>query len=112
MPMVELRWKVGLRVAWFRGKVLLSMGDPPCEGGEKGPGAVASALAELARRAFSLSARSARKNMSRGDSSRATLEADGVWAGVGISASDAGGDGSWLRLPTSCGMLESVLDLA
>jgi len=112
MPMVELRWKAGRRLAWFLGNVLLSMGDPPCDGGEKGPAAVASAFAELARRAFSFSARSARKNMSSGDSSRATLGAGDGWAGVGISASEAGGDGSWLSPPPSCGIGESVLSLA
>jgi hypothetical protein len=70
-------------------------------------------FAELARRAFSFSARSARKKISSGDSSREGSAALDLGAGVGISESVGGEDGSWLTgclEPAAPG--ESGVDLA
>lgn len=82
--------------SWL-GTVFGSVGDCIWTGGEKGPGFDASTtLAELALRARSFSARSARKKMSRGDCPGA-MSADGRrCCGVGASESVAGGDGSRL----------------
>ena len=93
--------------------MLFSWGDRFCSGGEKGPGPVLSTFAELALRALSFSARSARKKMSSGDSSLAVARAaKGRRAGVPASESDAGGDGSWLVMPDSLCAGESEVVLA
>ncbi len=59
-------------------------------------------MAELALRARSFSARSARKKKSSGDSSRAISVGKRRWWGVGASESVAGGDGSLPMRPVSC----------
>lgn len=56
-----------------------------------------SAFAELARRALSFSALSARKNRSSGDSSRVSLSMRALFTGVGLSESVGGGEGSGLK---------------
>lgn len=76
------------------GTVLGSWGDVDTMGGEKGPGFADNTFAELARRALSFSARSARKNTSKGDSSLVILPRAGRCCGVGASESVAGGEGS------------------
>jgi hypothetical protein len=101
MPLDGFRWSDGLRryAPMPFGSVLGSWGDVGCTGGENGPGLVAKILAELARRALSFSARSARKKRSSGDSSRAMSETRGRCFGVGASESVGGGEGSWLARP-------------
>lgn len=80
------------------GRVLASCGDWVGRGGEKGRGIVEKILAELARRARSFSARSARKKISSGDSCReGSVVKTRCW-GVGASVSVGGGEGSWFSL--------------
>jgi hypothetical protein len=106
IPEEGLRRNTGRRFAGppnrLPGTVLGSAGDRICVGGEKGTGFGPKMLAELALRARSFSARSARKKMSRGDSCRVTSADRRRRCGVGASESVAGGDGSRLAWSVSC----------
>lgn len=71
------------------------------------------AFAELARRALSFSALSARKKKSSGDSSRVSLSTPDLFTGVGLSESVGGGEGSGLKsLPGGATPGESGTDFA
>jgi hypothetical protein len=100
IPPEGLRWNPGRRLLapnrpW--GTVLGSVGDRTWTGGESGIGFGPAMLAELALRARSFSARSARKKISSGDSCRVISVDRRRCCGVGAaSESVAGGDGSRL----------------
>jgi hypothetical protein len=100
IPPEGLRWNPGRRLfapsgPW--GTVLGSAGDRTWTGGENGIGLGPTMLAELALRARSFSARSARKKISSGDSCRVISVDRRRCCGVGAaSESVAGGDGSRL----------------
>jgi len=106
MPVDELRCGTGRRLPAPNnplGRVLGSAGERIWEGGETGFVFGPRMLAELARRARSFSALSARKKMSRGDSCLLPSPDSKRCCGVGAaSESVAGGEGSRVVWSVSC----------